>query len=263
MPNGLYTHRVADWDAGRYHRLSEPQVEWGRRVLVRLAARPGERILDLGCGTGRLTVEISEVTGSGRVVGLDRSASMLKIAAQSPRIRVVLGDGAALPFASVFDAVVSTATLHWVKDHEAAFASIHRVLRPGGRFVAQCGGGPNLSRLLRHAHELMDCTRYHPYFGSWEDPWTFAGPDATRERLARAGFVDVHTDLEAAPTRLPDAPAFSEFISCVCVRHHVDRLPSDVRPAFVAELTARAAADDPPFTLDYWRLNIEARKAAA
>ena len=252
---------MADWDAGRYHALSEPQVEWGRRVLARLAARQGERILDLGCGTGRLTREIAEATGC-MAVGLDRSKSMLTIAAREPRLGVVLGDGAALPFVAAFDAVFSNAALHWIKDHDAVFASVRDVLRPGGRFVAQCGGGPNLRRLLDHAHELMDSLRYRSYFGAWEDPWIFAGPGETRERLARAGFVDVRTGLEPAPTRLPDAAAFSDFIACVCVRHHVDHLPPAVRPSFVADLTACAAVADPPFTLDYWRLNIEARKAA-
>jgi trans-aconitate 2-methyltransferase len=253
---------VVDWDAGRYHKLSGPQVEWGRRVLARLAPRPGERVLDLGCGTGRLTLEIVEATGC-RVVGLDRSSAMITTAAQMPRVVAVLGDAAALPFAPVFDAVFSNAALHWVPDHEAAFASVHRVLRPGGRFVAQCGGGHNLRRLLDHAHELMESPRYRSYFGAWVDPWVFAGPEETRDRLVGAGFVDVRTDLEPAPTRLPDAAAFSEFIACVCVRHHVDRLPAAVRPAFVGELTARSAADDPPLTLDYWRLNIDARRAAA
>lgn len=257
---------MTDWDASRYHRLSEPQVQWGRAVVARLAPRPGERILDLGCGTGRLTAEVA-ATGGVRVYGLDQSAAMLAEAcharggAAGPAY--VRGDGAALPFAAAFDAVLSAATFHWIPDHEQLFASIFSVLRPGGRLVAQAGGGPNLRRLLERTHVLMNGPAFRAFFRRWSDPWHFAWPQETRRRLDRAGFVAIETRLEEAPTILPDAASFSDFISCVCVRHHVDKLPPAERAAFVGELTWLASGDDPPFTLDYWRLNIEARKAAA
>lgn len=256
---------MPDWDARRYHHLSEPQVAWGRRVLERLAPAAGERILDIGCGTGRLTAEIASVPGIF-VTGLDRSASMLAEAVRqeaSGRMAFVHGDGARLPFAAAFDAVFSAATFHWIADHPRLFAAIHGVLRPGGRLVAQCGGGPNLARLLDRTHALMDSSRFAAHFDGWSDPWTFAFEAETRERLAGAGFVDADVSLEPAPTSFPDAQSFGDFISCVCVRHHVDRLPPEPRAAFVRELATLAAADDPPFTLDYWRLNVTARKGAA
>lgn len=253
-----------DWDAERYHRLSEPQVAWGKRVLERLDPRPGERILDLGCGTGRLTAEVAARTGSP-VVGADRSRTMIDQARgrSQRRIGFVQADGIALPFRGVFDAVFSTATFHWIPDHARLFAGIHSALLPGGRLVAQCGGGPNLARLLGRAHELMDSPRFTRWFGRWSDPWHFASVDATRTRLLDAGFTLVDVSLEPAPTSFPDAAAFSDFIACVCVRHHVDTLPPEERPAFVAALAAGAAADTPPYTLDYWRLNLAAVRPAA
>jgi trans-aconitate 2-methyltransferase len=254
---------MSDWDAERYHRLSSPQLAWGRAVLERLAPRPGERILDIGCGTGRLTGEIASATGC-LTVGLDRSAAMLREGAQhaAAGVALVLGDGAALPFAGAFDAVFSGATFHWIPDHDRLFASVRAALRPGGRLVAQAGGGPNLRRLLDRAHALMDSPDYAVHFGAWSDPWCFAGVEETRNRLRRAGFETVDVSLEPAPTTMPDRGAFESFIACVCVRHHVDRLPAGVRPRFVAALADRAAGDDPPYTLDYWRLNIAARAAA-
>lgn len=255
---------MADWDATRYHRLSDPQLGWGRKVLDRLAPQPGERILDLGCGTGRLTVEIAATAGAF-VVGLDRSAAMLAEALQAAAgpSRFVRGDGPALPFASTFDAVFSAATFHWILDHDRLFASIHSALKPGGRLVAQCGGGPNLRRLLHRTHALMDTSPYREHLAGWSDPWNFAFPGETRARLERAGFVDVETSLEEAPTHMPTAEAFADFISCVCVRQHVDKLPHGLRGPFVAALTDGASRDTPPFTLDYWRLNISARKGRA
>lgn len=266
-----------DWDAERYHRLSNPQLGWGRRVLSKLAPKPGERVLDLGCGTGRLTAEALAAMGTGCVVGLDRSEAMLTEAAvrtaapasgphdvdrPPARIHLVRADGSHLPFAGVFDAIFSTATFHWIPDHDRLFASIYGALAPGGRLVAQCGGGPNLETLLGRAHELMESPSYREWFRGWRDPWNFADVPSTIVRLENAGFTMVHASLEPSPTTLADAPAYRDFLSCVCVRHHVDRLPEQVRPSFLDALARDAESDDPPFTLDYWRLNISAVKPA-
>jgi trans-aconitate 2-methyltransferase len=270
---------LMDWDAERYHRLSEPQFAWGRQVLRRLSPRPGERILDLGCGTGRLTAELIGAMGEGHVVGVDRSESMLAQAAverawlhrgwrlhdaaqDTGQVHLVRADAAHLPFADVFDGIFSAATFHWVKSHEELFASIYRALVPGGRLVAQCGGGPNLDLLLTRAHTLMDSPRYRCYFDGWFDPWNFADVPATLGRLERAGFTMIDVTLEAAPTTLPDADTYKAFLSTVCVRHHVARLPEHERPSFLQDLAALAAEDSPAFTLDYWRLNMFARKPA-
>src|SRR5688500_9570693 len=130
---------MSDWDAARYHRISDPQVAWGRTVAARLAPVAGERILDLGCGTGRLTEEIAATPGIF-VVGLDPSAAMLREAVsrqvrgqtwgQTPvldsynTLAYARADGSALPFVDAFDAVFSAATFHWIPDHDRLFASI-------------------------------------------------------------------------------------------------------------------------------------------
>ncbi len=253
---------MTDWDAGTYHRLSAPQLAWGRKVADRLAPAAGERILDLGCGTGRLTAELAAGFPEARFVGADISHAMLAEASRtSTCVAYVRADAAGLPFAGAFDAVFSTATFHWVRDHERLFAEIHAALKPGGRLLAQCGGGPNLQRLLDRTHALMESPAFQRFFRNWRDPWLFAGTTETRARLAAAGFTAIEVSLEPAPTTLPDRDGFADFIACVCVRHHVDTLPADERARFVGRLADAAAGDDPPFTLDYWRLNLLARKA--
>ena len=259
--DGMYTEFVPDWDAARYHRVSDPQRSWGLRVLDRLAPRAGERILDIGCGTGRLTSEILARTPGAEVTAVDRSGAMLTQARRSApeQIRFVQADGTALPFASAFDAVFSTATFHWI-DHPALFSEIHRVLRPDGRLVSQAGGGANLSRLYQHATTVARDQPFARYFERWIDPWTFAGVDDTRDRVAAAGFRQIEVWLEPAPTAFADAQAFAEFTATVCLRVQLARLPDDYQGDYVERITSLAAADDPPFTLDYWRLNIDARK---
>jgi hypothetical protein len=102
---------------------------------------------------------------------------------------------------------------------------------------------------------------FGPYFTAWREPWLFADDVTTAARLRDAGFIDVVTSLEYAPTVQPTASTFQEYVAEVICRHHLAALPtSDLRTAFLDRLTALAAVDDPPFELDYWRLNMDARR---
>jgi trans-aconitate 2-methyltransferase len=248
--------------------------------MQRLGPKPGERILDLGCGTARLTTVLLETIGEGHVVGLDRSEAMLREAAgltasrppitplhdastDPSRLSFVRADGAALPFADAFDAVFSTAALHWMTDHDAVFASVYCALAPGGRFVSQCGGGPNLRVLRERAAVLMQAPARTRHFAGWQEPWEFADVPTTMMRLEHAGFRSIDVSLEPAPTTLPDREAYSEFVALICLRPHLERLPDADRQPFIAALADQAATDPEPFTLDYWRLNIAARKPEA
>jgi trans-aconitate methyltransferase len=256
---------MPDWNAERYHQISSPQQAWGRRILERLPLEGHERVLDLGCGTGRITAEIAARLPRGRVVGLDRSASMLATARDwlrdhAPDSALVLGDGAALPFARAFDAVFSGATFHWIHDHGALFRSIIAALTPGGRLVAQCGGGPNLAVLFGRAAALRRDPRFAHYFEEWTEPAYYSDAESAARRMRAAGFIDVDASLEPAPTTFDSPVEFRDFISNVCVRHHVARLPPPEQQAFLRELTVAAAADTPPLTLDYWRLNLTGRR---
>jgi len=270
---------MSDWDAGKYHRISDPQLAWGRAVAARLMPSAGERILDLGCGTGRLTAEMAQVPGIV-VVGLDSSAAMLAQAGVRPGsdrgqtgVRrgsdrgltplYVRADGAVLPFVSAFDAVFSAAVFHWIPDHDQLFRSVHQALKPGGRVIAQCGGAGNLDRLYGRARALMDCSEYRVHFIGWTSFNHFENVADTEQRLYRAGFEAIDVSLVNSPVTFDTPAAFNEFVAAVCLRHHLDRLPSAARDGFMTQITDQASGDHPPLTLDYWRLNIAARKARA
>jgi trans-aconitate methyltransferase len=256
-----------EWNAETYHRVSNPQFDWGIVVLERLPLDGRELVIDLGCGTGRLTERLLERLPHGRVIAIDLSANMLAVArehltSRQPRIQFVRADAAALPIEGRADAVFSTATFHWVHDHPRLFRSIHDGLRPAGRLVAQCGGGANLARIHDRAHALMRDAVFASYFESWTEPWEFADAATTARRLAEAGFEEIRTSVEWSPIVQPDAEAFRTFITNVICRPFLARLPeAGLRDAFVDRLTTMAAGDAPAFELDYWRLNIEARRS--
>lgn len=258
---------ASDWNAEVYDRLSTPQQGWGQALVDRLAFRGDETVLDIGCGTGRLTERVLDRLPRGRVVAIDASPGMLEVARANlrPRFRsrvsFVRADAVALPFAEVADAVFSTATFHWVTDHDRLFRSVYAALRPGGRLVAQCGGGPNLARLLGRARRLAASPDNARYFEGWREALRFEEAAPTARRLEAAGFAGVETEIVPAPVSFATAQEFEDFLACVCVRAYVARLPDEARRArFLKALTAEAATDDPPFTLDYWRLNLSGTK---
>ena len=174
----------------------------------------------------------------------------------------VRADGAALPFVEAFDAVFSAATFHWIPDHDRLFANIHRALKKGGRLVAQAGGGGNLELLYGRARRLMQ-SPYARFNTAWAEPCHFETVSDTETRLRRAGFQDLEASLAFAPVTFEQPETYAEFVAAVCLRHHLDRLPFEDRGAFMSRVTDEATKDEPPLTLDYWRLNISARKAGA
>jgi trans-aconitate 2-methyltransferase len=255
-----------EWDARSYHTVSEPQFEWGRRVLSALDLRGDEVVLDAGCGTGRLTALLADRLPSGRVVAIDRSVNMTNVAGETlarfgDRAGVAAADLSDLPFRDAFDVVFSTATFHWVLDHDRLFANLYDALRGGGRLNAQCGGGANLQRIHARADALAASPEFAEFFGGWSVPKEFASAETTRQRLARAGFRDVDTSVEQAPFVFSDAAAFRAFVSTVVLRPYLARLDDDrLRTAFLDRITESASKDSPAFELDYWRLNIAAKK---
>lgn len=257
---------ATEWDARSYHRVSEPQFAWGQRVLARLPLRGDETVLDAGCGSGRLTALLAERVPRGQVIALDRSRNMLEeakatLAALGDRVSFVCADLLELSLPSPVDLVFSTATFHWVLDHDRLFSRLFAALKPGGRLHAQCGGGDNLARLHGRAFDLFSQPPFSAYFPGWKEPWLFSSAEAARERLERAGFTEVQASLEPAPATFEHRAAYSEFLRTVVLRPHLALLPTDaLKDQFVSAVADAAEADQPPFTLDYVRLNLGARR---
>ena len=245
-----------DWDAATYHRVSTPQLEWAREVVERLQLRGDETVLDAGCGSGRVTQLLLERLPEGRVIGVDAAPSMVEKAREAlgPEVEVFVSDLVDLELDEQVDAVFSNAVFHWVPDHGALFQRLFAALKPGGRLVAQCGGQGNIERFHAVLHEIAEEEPFAEYIGGWVGPWNFADPASTALRLETAGFTDVSSWLHPAPV-VPDEP--EAFIGTVCLGHHLERLPEELRPLLVERVIERAPS---PLTLDYMRLNIDARR---
>jgi trans-aconitate 2-methyltransferase len=247
--------RPRDWDAATYDRVADPQTRWGRAVLDRLPLEGTERVLDAGCGSGRVTELLAERLPNGRVVALDASAAMIeaaraRLAAFGDRIEYVVADlSRPLPLEQPVDAILSTATFHWVPDHDALFVNLAAVLHPGGRLVAQCGGVGNIASVRRVLATIGD---------GWPGAAHYETPEATAHRLEAAGFVDVQCWLTEEPTRFEPGEPLETFLRTVILGGHVERLPADERDGFVKAV----AAGLPEPVIDYVRLNISARRAS-
>ena len=228
-------------------------TRWGSAVLDRLPLEGHETVLDAGCGSGRVTEALLERLPHGRVIAADAAPSMLVEARRrlerfGDRVTFVECDlGQPLPIAGPVDAVLSTATFHWVLDHDALFAHLAAVLRPGGRLVAQCGGAGNVASVHAAAAELLG--------DGWHGPWNFATPEETKARLETAGFVDVETWLHEEPTFIEPGETMDAFLRTVILRNHLERVAEGDRAAFVRKVGERI----PDSTVDYVRLNILAR----
>jgi SAM-dependent methyltransferase len=255
-----------EWDAAEYHRLGNPQFEWALRVLERLPLRGDETVLDAGCGSGRVTEKLLERLPRGHVIAVDASRNMLEAAREhlaprfGDRTRFVHADLLSLDLEQAADVVFSTATLHWVLDHDRLLPRLFAALRPGGRLLAQCGGGDNVRRIRDRAPAILSRPPYADHFARWRAPWLFAGPEETAARLQRAGFVDVETGLEAVTPVLPDGPTYRAFLEKVVVFSYLEVLPDALRSSFLDAMVEAGAHDAPPWSLDYVRLNLSGRR---
>jgi trans-aconitate 2-methyltransferase len=245
---------ACEWDGASYDRISTVQQAWGRDVLERLQLRGNETVLDAGCGSGRVTQMLTERLPNGRVIAVDGSRSMVKAARErlGTRAEVRLEDLLDLELDEPVDAILSTATFHWIADHERLFQRLHDALRPGGRLVAQCGGEGNIDELRGRAATVVRREPYAEHFRGWRAPWNYASAVDSSERLQRTGFRDARCWLTPAPAQ-PEHPR--QFLATIVLGPHVQLLPQDLREPFVDDVLAVLGE---PVLVDYVRLNIDA-----
>ena len=248
------------WDPEAYardgafvHALAGGVVEW-------LDAKPGEQVLDLGCGDGQLTARIA--AGGIEIRGVDASPAMVA-AARQRGITAEEAQAESLPFPdATFDAVFSNAVLHWVHGQDAMMAEVHRVLKPGGRFVAEMGGHGNVAAI--HV-ALLAVLEKHGYASVEKGVNYYPTPAAYTRRLERHGFMVERIALIPRPT--PLEPSGMAGWLHIFRRGVLEQLPETLRETVVDEccsLLAHTLRDeDGNWVADYVRLRFVARKPNA
>ena len=227
--------------------------------------RGDEAAIDAGCGTGRVTELLLAKLPEGSVLAIDGSRAMVEAArsrfAGEPRVRVERQDLLALEVEERVDLIFSTATFHWIWDHDRLFENLARALKPGGSLVAQCGGEGNISRATRATRETMEEERFLDYFVGWQDDKYYADARTTARRLEAAGFEEVETWLHEEPTKFSTTEELARYLKIVVLKQHLALLPDEDHESFAAAVAEMVAAVEYPPVMDYVRLNMIARRA--
>jgi trans-aconitate methyltransferase len=249
----------AKWDAGLYDDKHSFVWKLAAGVLELLDTKPGERILDLGCGTGHLTAQIAEA--GAHVVGVDRSPEMIRQAKERyPSLRFEVMDAREIALNENFDAVFSNATLHWINEPKRVIVRIKNLLRSGGRFVAEFGGKGNTGELLmavQHAWAKLGLAGPAPH------PWYYPSVAEYAGLLEQQGFEVTHATLFDRPTPLDDGERGLRNWLEMFGSAFVEGLPEAARERLLVEIERELRPKlfhDDHWVMDYRRLRVVAKR---
>jgi trans-aconitate 2-methyltransferase len=248
--------KTCQWNAADYAANSVVQQTWAREVIARLPLRGDERILDVGCGDGKVTAEIAKAVPHGRVIGTDASPEMIAYAQkkfpqknnlnlkfQNCDARKISKKG--LGQAEAFDLVFSNAALHWVDDHEKFLCGAAAVLKPGGRLIVSCGGKGNAHDVFLALRPEMRLQRWREFFRKMPAPYFFYAPSTYEKWLSKFGFQINTVKLAPKDATYPGAEGFATWLRITWIPY-VQRVPEAIREEFIAAVTRRFIATHPP-----------------
>lgn len=240
-----------NWDAAEYEKHSSPQQQWARGIIRTMKLAGDERILDIGCGDGKVTAELATLVPKGQVLGIDSSDSMVAFARRRfppvlhPNLQFHRGNATRLAYRHEFDLVVSFASLHWVRDHLAVLTGITRSLKPGGRIVLQFGGKGNIAMISDVANELVTQSHWKGYFRDFRYPWFFPSVEEYRGLVERAGLFAQRIQLVPKDMAHNGEDALAGWLQTVFLPY-TERLPEALREDFVGKVANAYIKRRPP-----------------
>ena len=246
MRDSLLPH-MTEWDAAEYSRRSSLQEAMAQEVLAQLDLKHAERILDVGCGDGKITAEIASRVPRGSVVGVDPSGDMVGFAqshfgpATRPNLRFEVADARSLPFKNEFDLVVSFNALHWIPEQDAALSSIHSALISSGRAQLRLVAAGARKSLENVVEETRRTSKWSAYFGDFHDPYLHLTSDEYAAVAERNGFRVLRVNIRDHAWDFGSRAAFAAFCAVGCVEW-TRRLPEAERPDFINDVLDRYRA---------------------
>ncbi len=258
------------WDAADYRVSSSQQKKWGRELISKLRLSGGERVLDIGCGDGKLTAAIAKLVPSGHVTGTDSSPEMIAFASNAfpleshPNLSWEVMDARNLQFEHEFDVAFSNAALHWVSDHSLVLQGVNRSLKGGGNILFQMGGKGNASRVAQVLVSMLMRDEWGSYFRDFSVPYRFCSPEEYIEWLREAGLKPVRVELVNKDMTHEGAAGLASWIRTTWLPF-TQRLPGEMRNRFIQELVDGYIRLYPPDAegvvhVDAVRLEVEAEK---
>lgn len=251
-----------EFDGKKYEKASAHQKEWGSRIIAELDLAGDEKVLDLGCGDGALTAQITGLLPGGEVVGIDASKGMIDAARPKARenLRFLLMDINDLDFTGQFDLVFSNATLHWVRDHEKLLQNVKRALGQNGRVRFNFAGDGNCANFFQVIRQAMALKEYADCFADFEWPWYMPAVEEYAALADAAGFRDVKVWGENADRFFPDAETMIKWIDQPSLVPFLALLPDDLQPSFrnfvITRMLEQTAQPDGRCFETFRRINI-------
>ena len=230
-----------NWDSQAYAKHSSVQYQWACELIDKLEFSGNESLLDIGCGNGAVSAQLAGKLAAGRVVGIDSSAPMIRSAKQSfpivtyPNLSFYVMDAAKLVFNDEFDVIFSNATLHWVKDQLAVLKGVKKSLKNSGIFLFQMGGKGNARDLIDVLDQLIDTTRWKPYFQDFVFPYGFYGTEEYQQWIQQAGLKPIRLELIPKDMVQEGKERFAGWIKTTWMPY-TQRIPVQLRTAFISEI---------------------------
>ncbi len=238
------------WDPAAYAANSSSQQGWARELIAKLELRGDERILDVGCGDGKVTAELAHAVPKGAVIGMDASAEMIQFAGKNfpagkiPNLKFQIMDARQIRFARAFDLIFSNAALHWVDDHPAFLRGAAAALRSGGRLVVSCGGRGNAQDVFVALRAELRLKRWREFFRKVEAPYFFHAPEEYEKWLPRFGFKARAVQLADKRMIFETRAKFAGWFRTTWLPY-TQRVPENLREEFITAVVNRYVARHP------------------
>jgi trans-aconitate 2-methyltransferase len=238
------------WNALDYAKNSSAQFQWAQELILKLALKSGESVLDIGCGDGKVSAQLALAALSGTVVGIDLSNDMIRLAsgqfpkAKYPNLSFLCMDATNIRLFERFDVAFSNAALHWVKDHIAVLRGVHACLKPGGKILFQMGGRGNAHEVFCAIEKVLQNPRWRMHYENFTVPYHFFGPEEYRVWLSESGFHAARVELLPKDMQHQGAEGFKGWLRTTWFPY-TDPLPIELRDAFISEVFETYAAAYP------------------